>query len=142
MSLGFLPGLSQDRAGRPVVAPGGLAPTPGQVNLKTILRFHHLDPAVREALAPNAPQSGPGGCQRRIRGETPLGDQKPTKNRVFHDVFGVAPSGIPWESPGSPNDRPRALKRHQNDTKTMQWHQNDTKTITLQLSSLRDWLSH
>ena len=35
---------------------------------------------------------------------TPLGDQKVTKNQLFHDFFDLAPSGVPWEGPGLPKD--------------------------------------
>ena len=41
---------------------------------------------------------------------TPLGDQKVTKNRLFRNFFDLAPSGVPSEAPGSPNDPPRVPK--------------------------------
>ena len=63
--LGILPGLPWDRPGRLGVPPGGLALTPGQVNLKIVLRFHHLDPAGQEALVPDALQREPGGANDR-----------------------------------------------------------------------------
>ena len=104
-------------------APGGTAwrpgPGPGAGKLEDSSTFSPSGSGRPGSSGAKCPPKRTRGGQRRIREETPLGDQKPTKNRVFHDFFGVAPSGIPWESPGSPNDPPRAIKRHQNDTKTM-----------------------
>ena len=65
--------------------------------------------------------------QKWVSKGTPLGDQRATKNRLFRDFFDLAPSGVPWEGPGSPNDS----QGHQNDTEMPpKLPQNDTKMTT------------
>ena len=109
----------------PGTAPGA-RPTPpaacpcpgGQVNLRIVLRFHHPDPAVQAALAPDAVHKGSPGtaCEESTRTAVVV-----ILDTGGHDFDAGGPERIPeGDVKSDPETTPkRTPKRHRNNTKNI-----------------------